>query len=340
MNNFALRALTAFAVCLSLTGSALADQIVFKNGDRLTGKIVSMDGGKLVVKSAVAGAVTVDLKDVSTFSTDGPIEIHLNDGTVLKQPVAVDKEGTISAGGADMKPETISLGAVKSINPPNGTWTGSVTVGGSFARGNTDSDSINASAHVVRRGENDRITADAGYFWSREHVPGVSGKHETENNWFISPKYDYFFQPKLYGYANARIERDLIAKLSLLFSPGVGVGYQWVEKPDFHFNTEGGLSWLYRDFSNDGTTESAALRLAYHIDKKLNDKVTVFHDLEYLPGLDSINNYFFDTDAGIRTTLTEKMFAEIKLDFKYNSIPAPGQQNSDTRFLVGVGWNF
>jgi putative salt-induced outer membrane protein YdiY len=194
--------------------------------------------------------------------------------------------------------------------------------------------------HVVRRTDNDRLTADAGYLWSRQHVPGVPGKHETENNWFIAPKYDYFFEPKMYAYANARVERDLIAKLSLLFTPGVGVGYQWYEKPDFHFNTEGGLSWLYRDFSNDGTTESAALRLAYHIDKKLNDKVTLFHDMEYLPGLDRIDNYFFDTDAGIRTSLTDKMFAEFKVDFKYNSVPAPGQEHSDTRFLLGVGWNF
>src|SRR5580765_1662604 len=143
MTKSALRAIVAFAFCVALAGSAFADQIVFKNGDRITGKIVSMDEGKIEIKSAVAGTVKVDLKDVSTFSTDGPIEIHLNDGTVLKQPVAADKEGSIAAGGADMKPQSISLAAMKSINPPNGTWTGSVTVGASLARGNTDSESVN-----------------------------------------------------------------------------------------------------------------------------------------------------------------------------------------------------
>ena len=319
---------------------ARADEIRFKNGDRLTGKIVTMEGGKLSIKSAVAGTVTVDMKDVSTFATDAPIEVRLSDGTVLKKTITAADDGQVSLAGGDMAAQNVPVTAVKAINPAVGTWTGSAVVGGNIARGNTNSESLNASLHMVRRGENDRITLDAGYLWGREHVPGVRGKHETEDDWFIAPKYDYFFTPKFYGYANARVERDLIAQLSLLFTPGVGVGYQWFERPDFHFNTEAGAAWLYRSFRNDGTTDSAAVRLAYHVDKKLNEKVSVFHDFEYYPGLDRIDNYFFDTDAGVRADLTAKMFAEFKAEYKYNSVPAPGKEHSDTRFLLGVGWNF
>jgi putative salt-induced outer membrane protein YdiY len=317
-----------------------ADEIRFKNGDRLTGSIKSMEAGKLSIKTAVAGTVTVDMKDVSTFSTDGPIEVRLSDGTQLKQRIAASDAGQVSLTGGDVAAQNVPLASVKAINPSVGTWTGSAVVGGTLARGNTNSESLNASLHLVRRGENDRITMDAGYLWGREKVPGFRGKHETENDWFVAPKYDYFFTPKFYGYANARVERDLIAQLSLLFTPGVGVGYQWFERPDFHFNTEAGASWLYRDFRNDGTTDSAAVRLAYHVDKKLNEKVSLFHDFEYYPGLDRIDNYFFDTDAGVRADLTAKMFAELKAEYRYNSVPAPGKEHSDTRFLLGVGWNF
>jgi len=41
--------------------TAVADQITLKNGDRLTGKIVKSDGGKLVIKTDLLGDVTVDL---------------------------------------------------------------------------------------------------------------------------------------------------------------------------------------------------------------------------------------------------------------------------------------
>ena len=40
----------------------------------------------------------------------------------------------------------------------------------------------------------------------------------------------------------ARSARDRIAHLDLRVTPGVGAGYQWIERPDFNFSTEAGLS--------------------------------------------------------------------------------------------------
>ena len=56
-------ALTIFLMLFS--GPALADQIVLKNGDRLTGKIVKADGAKL--KSELIGEVSVDLSSVRSI---------------------------------------------------------------------------------------------------------------------------------------------------------------------------------------------------------------------------------------------------------------------------------
>ena len=140
---------------------------------------------------------------------------------------------------------------------------------------------------------------------------------------------------------NGKVERDIIAGISLRVTPGGGVGYDFFDRPDFHLHGEGGISWLYRDYTHGGgTQETVAARLAYHIDKKINDKVTLFHDFEYFPGLDSINDYYFDTDAGVRVTLTEKMFAEFKIQEQYDQRPAPGKGHNDTQFILGVGWNF
>ena len=74
---------------------APADQIVLKNGDRITGTIQSADDGKLIILSPIAGTITVALSDVKTFSTDGPIKIVLDDGTVINQAVTPGKDGTI-----------------------------------------------------------------------------------------------------------------------------------------------------------------------------------------------------------------------------------------------------
>ena len=45
--------------CLLLTLVALADQVTFKNGDRLSGVIQKNDGKNLTLKSELAGVVSV-----------------------------------------------------------------------------------------------------------------------------------------------------------------------------------------------------------------------------------------------------------------------------------------
>ncbi len=318
-----------------------ADQVWFKNGDQLTGKIMSMEGGKLIITSAVAGKVTVDLKDIKTFASDTPIKLRLNDGTIIEQRAMPGPDGQVAIGeGGVLKPQNVPLANIKAVNF-NDAWTGSITAGGTLTRGNSNTEAFNLAINMVRRTEDDRFSVDAGYLYGREKIPGSNVKAETANDWFIAGKYDYFITPKFYAYGNARLERDLIAGISIRITPGVGAGYQWIDQDDFHLNTEGGISYLYRQYTHSNiTNESVAARVAYHVDKKFNDKVSVFHNLEYLPGLDSIKNYFFDTDAGIRATLTDKMFTEFKVIEKYDSAPAPGKGHNDTQFVLGVGWTF
>lgn len=337
-----MRCMGVAAAVLACTFAAgvWADEVTFTNGDHLTGKIESVEGGKMVFASAKAGKLTLDMKDVRTFASDGPISLKLDDGTVIHQKVNAAGEGQVAiAPGGAIAAQSVPIQRIKYVNFKE-EWTGSITVGGSLARGNTNADNLNAAFNLVRRGEKDRITVDGGFLYGREHVPGVAGKHETENDWFVGAKYDYFFTKKVYGYANARVERDLIADVDLRLTPGVGAGYNWVDQPDFKFYTEGGVSWLYRSYRNDGTNESVALRLAYHLDKKLNEHVSLFHNLEYYPALDRIDNYFFDADAGIRASITKTMFTELKIREQYDSAPAPGKGRNDTRFILGVGWNF
>jgi hypothetical protein len=54
-------------------GAPVADQITLKNGDRVTGKFVKTEGGKLVVATDLFGDVSVDLANVSNIATDQPL---------------------------------------------------------------------------------------------------------------------------------------------------------------------------------------------------------------------------------------------------------------------------
>jgi putative salt-induced outer membrane protein YdiY len=329
---FSLVLLTACAAA-----PCLADEVRLKNGDRITGKVVEASGGKLKISTEAAGDLTIDMKEVQTFTTDEPVEVRLKDGTVTRTRVAASESaGAISTGG-----ETdVTLSSVKSVSSKGPRWTGAVVVGGLLTRGNSNTESLNASVEASRRGVNDRISANAGYIYSREEDPNGGGKTTTADNWFAAGKYDYYFTEKFYGYGALRVEHDTIADLDLRVTPSVGVGYQWVESPDFNFSTEAGLAWVYEDYATGGTDEHVGARLAYHVDKKFNDKVSLRHNLEYLPSLEDISDYNLNADAGIRATLTKTMFAEFKFEWRYDATPAPDASNNDLRYILGVGWTF
>ena len=338
-----MRFVICAGVALALCAAGLrADEILFNNGDRLTGTIVSAEDGKLKIKTKVAGEVTVDLKDVKTFSTDEPITLRLKDGNVLKDKVtAATTQNTVqTAGSGAVAAQDVDLTLVEKLNPPPVKWSGSLVAGAIISSGNTESENYNVSFDAVRRADVDRLSFAAGYFFGRQTDPDTGIESTTTDNWFAQGKYDYFFTKKFYGYANARVERDRIAALDLRVTPGVGVGYQWVESADFNFNTECGVSWVYEDYETGGSDSHFAARFAYHVDKKINEKVKVFHNLEYLPSLEDIEDFNVNADAGLRATLVDNMFGEAKVEWKYDATPAPGAEKNDLRWVLGVGWTF
>jgi putative salt-induced outer membrane protein YdiY len=333
--------LVASILSLYLSSLALSDEIQFINGDRLTGKIKSAADGKMVISTDVAGDVTVDLAKVKTFTTTEPIELHVGEKNVIKTTVAAGPQGTVqAAAGGGMAGGPIAIKDIKTINPPPVKWTGAIAANGLITRGNSNTENFGLAIDASRRAEQDRITVNAGYLYGRQRDPATNVRSTTTDNWFLFGKYDYFFSKRFYAFVSSRIERDRIAELNLRFTPAGGVGYQWIEKQNMNFLTEAGLAWVYEDFENADSADHFALRLAYHFDKKFNDKVNFFHNLEYLPSIEEISDFNLNTDAGVRVTLTKNMFTEFKFEWKFDNEPAPGAAENDLRYILGVGWAF
>jgi len=333
--------LAALALALSAASTVYADEILFNNGDRLSGKVVSVEGGKMTIDSKIGGEIKVDLKDVKTFSTDTPVEIRTKDGHRLTSKATAGDAGTVkmedtAASGAA---KTVPVESMKYVNF-NEAWTGDVVAGALFSRGNTYVDQANVGFDLMRRTEQDRWTFGGGYNFGRQRDPGTGNKTTTTDNWFGTAKYDYFITEKLYAFGSFRYEHDRIANLDYRLTPGAGLGYQWVETPALSFNTEAGIAYVVEKFGDDTSNDFIAARLAYHVKKDFNEKVSLFHNLEYYPSLERLDDYLVVTDAGVRVTLTAKMFAEYKAEFRYDSMPAPGASRSDLRHIVGVGWKF
>jgi len=337
------RATVILAVLLA-AGSAVGDEVVFKNGDRLTGRIETMADGKLTIASVVAGSVTVGLDQVRTFRTDAPILLILSDGTFLYSAVVPDTDGRVAIEETEaLQGQSLALANVKAINPPpkpGPKWKGNVSAGYTFTAGNTETDALNLDISLARRSERDRVTLKGGVLYAREKDDATGDREPTTEKWFGEGKYDYFFTKKFYGFANARVEQDRIANLDARVLLGGGPGYQWIENDVVKFGTEAGLAWRYEKFTHQpGGESSMSGQAGSHFELSLNDKAKLLHDLTYYPSLEKSGDFFITSTAELRLALTERLFTGAKLKMDHDSKPPAGTKRTDWLYLFNLGIN-
>jgi len=331
---------------LGVLGQAIyADEVFFKNGDRLSGKIEQLVDGKLVFKSDLAGTVTVDISNIQTLSSDVPLKVHLKDGTVLNQKLAKAEPNRFAIEDSEtLKAQEFELAAISSINPPpkpEPKWTGNISAGFTSTHGNTETDNISASVNLSKRTEKDRTQLSADYARARQKDPDTGEKKTTEDWWRTKAKYDYFFTKKLYGYLDGRYEKDAIAELDRRVIVGSGGGYQWIESDDMNFSTEAGVASLYEKFDNQTDSKSEiSVQAGYNFDKRLMKNVKFIHELTYYPSIEQFSDYFLTSTAEVRANFTETMFTNFKVIFDYDATPAVGKGATDVKYIWGIGYNF
>lgn len=374
---------------LCLANWLRGDVVNLKNGDRLTGTVVSLELNALKVSTAMAGDVTVPLGNIASFQTDGPVALVQKDRTVIRMRVVKYENGrfelapagvaiaTAPASTAPVQPgsasapapaaptqpamastptpatstqpipavqrdiTTIPADQILRIGPVETKWKGNITAGAIISQGNTESESFNAGFELGRRGDFDRILIQGDYIYSRETDQSTGDKNTSADRWSNQDKYDYFLSPKWYAYAGTRFEHDRVANLYLRATPGIGVGYQWIETDRTKFNTELGATWVYERHTHPSeSNDFLAARIAWHLTHKLSSNAEFIHNFEILPSVTDTSDYIVNTDAGLRLRVTGHLFTEAKALFIYDSTPAEGKEKLDQQFRLNLGYDF
>ena len=95
--------LIATIACCSVS-PAVADQVVLKNGDRVTGTIVKKDAKDLTIKTDHFGVITTAWEQVTAITADKPINVVLSDGRTLR--------GTMTTAGGKVEVVADNTGQV------------------------------------------------------------------------------------------------------------------------------------------------------------------------------------------------------------------------------------
>ena len=64
------------------------------------------------------------------------------------------------------------------------------------------------------------------------------------------------------------------------------------------------------------------------------------NDATYYPNMKESSDYYLTSTAELRAHFTKQMFGNFKVIFNFDKTPAPGQGDTDVKYILGVGLSF
>lgn len=310
-----------------------ADTVTLNNGDRLTGNIVAMSDGELVIETSYSGEISVPWGRVDDLETDEPIRLRTNVGDAVSARVVGIRDGRLELADRDESP---APNAIDAINPPEPgvEFSGFADAGATISRGNTDASSFNVGAESTARTANNRYIVGGEYYLEQDEG------EDTAENARVFGRYARFLSEQWFLGANLSFEHDPFRDLDLRSTAGAGIGYQPYESDELSLALETGANLVHDDFDEADDETFAAGRFAVDYRQRLFDGPIVFHNSELLPPLDAPTEFVFTSRSGLRMPLFAGLNGTFQLNFDFDNDPVQDRDKEDVIYTFKVGYNW
>ncbi|MEC8347390.1 MAG: DUF481 domain-containing protein, partial [Pseudomonadota bacterium] len=203
---------------------ALADTLIMHNGDRITGRLDSISGGKAVFETPYAGRILVSLEEIDALVTDDAYTVRIGDQR-LDGAFTQENEGQKLSTGAGSEPLALSdiRSATQSrikFTPFSLDWGVRLDLALSLADGNSSTEASNV---LLEADFQDDLNAHLlTVLLSREEGEGLLTKDQLDFDY----GYRRYISERWYGAANAEYFQDILKEIDQRITLGAGMGIQ------------------------------------------------------------------------------------------------------------------
>jgi hypothetical protein len=338
MTTHSQRALQAcfLLAALLLPGMSVADQLIMKNGDVITGSISKISDGEVYIEPSYADEFAVALDEVAAIENDKILEIEMKDGTEIEAQfagVSDAGEQIVLVGGSPMN--VVLLDLEEAEKPPE--WYDRVShaeLNTTINSGNTDSKNTLVFADTRLKLGDHRHLGDLTV--RRDETDGVQTKKQD----LFRYEYNWMFSEPWYTGVTGAYERDPIRELDHRYSIGAIIGRDLIDNAHQFMTFSAGVGWSEEKIS--GVSESGAVglwRLIYEHDF-LGGDLSFFHNDTISYQFYDVNNTILKTNTGFRYDIIDDIYASLSLRYDYETDPAADANKSDTTLVIGIGAEF
>ncbi len=329
------------AACLLLAtiylpNLALADQLVMKNGDVITGDLGKVENNKVFIKPAYASEFSVDLAEVVSIEAEKVYEVELEDGQEVNAKfagVTGDGQQTLIVDDAEMNVGMAQL-AMAALPQPYYERVSRVDFNMTWNDGNTNNKSNLLFADTRLRMGDHRHLAELTI--ARDETNDVTTKKQDLARY----AYNWLFSTPWYLGATASYERDPIKDLSYRYMVGALVGRDLFKDSQKFLTFSVGMGYSEQKLAGDTDGGATALWNLIYEHKFRDGRLAFFHNENINYQFYGDNDLIVKTNTGFRFDILANLYASIAFRWDYESEPAAGTKDYDTTLAVGIGAKF
>jgi hypothetical protein len=274
------RAIFSLSVILFTVSAARAqapaagsDQLIFKDGEKLIGHLVSSKGSSVVFKSDAAGSVTVDWDKIQELRTATKFAVIPAD-VELRGKKDIDKvpRGTVTASDQQIQvnteapaPQSMPVKNVAQLVEESafqkafaergffGGWLGGASAGVAYTNSTQKSESYSGTVDLSRPvpgvdwldpRSNTLLTFNGAY--GKISQPGTPSVKTAL--YHAGAEQDFYLNPRLFLFGQALFDHNFSQGLDLQQDYGGGVGFVVFKKPNSQLDVRASVDYVRQQF--------------------------------------------------------------------------------------------
>jgi putative salt-induced outer membrane protein YdiY len=334
----------AFLGVFFLCQTAYADVLVLNNGDRISGEIKKIWDNEITIEPSYSDEFKVDLPAVDHIESDREFDIELEDGReIVGQLGGADTDGKqlITAGEESF---AVPLANLFELDEPEKTfnWESNIEFSAALNSGNTDSSNAKLKADTIVEIPGHRHLGEITFF--KEEQIGVV----TQEQDLFKYSYNWLFREPWFFSTNLSFERDPIIELDQRIIISAGIGLDIWNTPRKELSVQLGIGAQTETLGSPtsdpvgpATSESSVGTWSMRYRQEFfSDDLELYHNNSITTNINGRTNISYKTTTGLRFEVTDLLYANLSVDFDYETDPVDAAEKEDVALLIGIGLEF
>ena len=335
-----------------------ADTLVLKNGDHLTGTVVSSDGKELTLKTDFAGEIKVKWPSIAEVKSDKPLYVVTPDKKIVSGTVTTEN-GRLVVHTRDSGPLPVPYANVTAIRSEEAqaayeksqhpgileSWKGGASVGFALARGNSETTNLTTGFTADRKTLHDEITL---YFTSLYSSNDLPGGGTTANSIVGGARYDRNITKRIFVFGSGDFTHDELQGLNVRAIYSGGLGYHLINTDKTTLDLLGGVNYTRETYSATGKGATmnfernlAGVTTGETFMHKFGSTTVVTEQFYFYPDLSNTGEYRFALDAASVTKINKWLGLQLSVSDRYvTNPPIVGTKSNDVIFSTGINLAF